>query len=283
MLMGYHYPKAICKPTLDFLRSKDVRGIDYYSDCLSGIVIHDSIIKDAMKICRAIFVDYKRYQVVATELDIHPAFIGAIHYMECNRNWSRCLHNGEKWNRVTTLTPKGIGPFASWEDSTINALSTVKKYIEYNILESYLYAAERHNGFGYYFKGNNSPYIFSGTNKWTKGKFISDGIYDSEARSSQIGIATILITGEIIGLWRFKRKRDINIDFSTSNWHTIRYSNDVTSITVKMHQDNMNKMAQEINLVNFDMLTVDGIAGSKTSKAHREFFGEYLLGDPGRE
>ncbi len=50
-----------------------------------------------------------------------------------------------------------------------------------------------------------------------------------------------------------------------------------------MHQDNMNKMAQEINLVNFDMLTVDGIAGSKTSKAHREFFGEYLLGDPGRE
>jgi lysozyme family protein len=38
----------------------------------------------------------------------------------------------------------------------------------------------------------NSPYLWSGSNHYTKGKFIHDGQFDPEAVSKQIGAGTML-------------------------------------------------------------------------------------------
>ncbi len=55
-----------------------------------------------------------------------------------------------------------------------------------------LLVVEGYNGFGYARKGKMSPYLWSGSNNYTKGKYVADGKYDPEAVSHQIGAALLL-------------------------------------------------------------------------------------------
>lgn len=55
-----------------------------------------------------------------------------------------------------------------------------------------LWRFEGYNGFGYYPKGINSPYLWSFSNHYTKGKFVRDGVYDPAAVSKQCGAAAML-------------------------------------------------------------------------------------------
>jgi lysozyme family protein len=48
------------------------------------------------------------------------------------------------------------------------------------------------DGFGYQGKGIFSPYLWSGTNFYTKGKYLSDHIFDPNAVSRAIGVVPLL-------------------------------------------------------------------------------------------
>ena len=55
-----------------------------------------------------------------------------------------------------------------------------------------LYRFEANNGMGYRKRSVATPYLWSFTNHYDKGKFVADGKYDAEAISKQVGAAVLL-------------------------------------------------------------------------------------------
>lgn len=137
----------------------------------------------------------ERYEKVAEKTGVPWFIVGAIHHKECSGDFKKGLHNGQRWDRVTTIVPKGKGPFRSWEDAAIDALNDKMDWLmpiigEFNI-EGILYFCERYNGAGYYHRGINSPYLWAYTNHYTKGLFVSDGNFDKNAVSKNPGCVAI--------------------------------------------------------------------------------------------
>jgi hypothetical protein len=59
-------------------------------------------------------------------------------------------------------------------------------------IEDKLSFLEAYNGWGYVKKGINSPYLWSGTNHYTSGKYVRDGVFDPRAVSKQLGAVCML-------------------------------------------------------------------------------------------
>ena len=119
--------------------------------------------------------------------------IACIHNMECSQRFDRNQLNGQRLDRVTTWVPKGYGPWNSWEESCVDAFKIKKLPTIWN-LENTLYFLEAYNGTGYlrFHKDVNTPYLWSYTNHYTRGKYVSDGKWSSTAVSKQVGCAAIL-------------------------------------------------------------------------------------------
>lgn len=120
--------------------------------------------------------------------------VALIHEMECSQNFNKYLGNGQDLSKKTTIVPVGRGPFASFEDGAEDALKLqgADKIKDWS-LGNVLYFLEGYNGYGYsIYKGINSPYLWSGSNHYSSGKYVSDGKYDPNAVSSQIGIALLM-------------------------------------------------------------------------------------------
>lgn len=127
-------------------------------------------------------------------------FIGLLHMMESGNDFTRHLHNGDLLSdytrNVPALRPKvGHGPPFTFEESAIDALSYMKfdQVKDWPIFQI-LYLAEKFNGWGYRTLSVpiNSPYLWSFTNLYTAGKYVSDGKYSATAISLQPGIAPVL-------------------------------------------------------------------------------------------
>lgn len=119
--------------------------------------------------------------------------IAVIHVMEAAGNMTRQILNGEKWDQETVLVPKGEGPFNSWAESTKRAFELSKPMKNWSIPNT-LYFLEGHNGWGYRRIHSDvlSPYLWSGSNHYKKGKYVADGKWDKNYVSKQIGAAVIL-------------------------------------------------------------------------------------------
>ena len=141
-----------------------------------------------------------KYQKVANILNngIHWWFIGIIHVMEGGGKFTKHLHNGDSLNARTINVPKGRPkqghPPFTWEESALDALRYTKldKVTDWSI-GNCLDLFEKYNGLGYRKKGVPSPYLWSFTNFYEKGKYVKDGKYDPEAVSKQPGCAAILL------------------------------------------------------------------------------------------
>jgi lysozyme family protein len=138
-----------------------------------------------------------RYQTVVSGWSIPAYVVGVIHNMESDLNFTRHLHNGDKLTARTVHVPAGrpltgTPPF-TWEESAKDALQMrgMDKVTDWSISHMLL-VVEGYNGFGYARRGRLSPYLWAGSNHYTKGKYVSDGKFDPEAVSNQIGAALIL-------------------------------------------------------------------------------------------
>lgn len=123
--------------------------------------------------------------------------IGLIHLMEGGCNFKTHLHNGDSLNARTVNVPKGrpktgVPPF-TWEDSAFDALTYtgLASYTNWTI-GNILDRLEKYNGLGYRNRGVASPYLWSYTNWYSKGKYTSDGKFDANAISKQPGVAAIM-------------------------------------------------------------------------------------------
>jgi lysozyme family protein len=131
-----------------------------------------------------------RYLAAQLLTGVDWRIIGVIHNLEAGGSFARQILNGERWKKRTRLVPKGEGPWRSWEESCVTAFKYHK--LESNSVGAVLKFLERYNGLGYVKRGINSPYIWSYTNHYTSGKYVSDGKYSSYAVSKQAGAAPTL-------------------------------------------------------------------------------------------
>jgi lysozyme family protein len=137
------------------------------------------------------------YQQIGAELEIPWAFIGITHGMECGFNFTAHLHNGDPLGARTVHVPKGRPmsgrPPFTWSQSARDALicNGYHQISDWSVPHM-LYLFERYNGMGYRRRSLPSPYLWSYSNLYEKGKFVTDGYFDPEAVSKQCGAALML-------------------------------------------------------------------------------------------
>jgi lysozyme family protein len=137
------------------------------------------------------------YQRVESELGVPWVFVGVIHGMECGFNFAGHLHNGDRLTARTVNVPKGrpkdSEPPFTWLQSALDALRLKKLDAVTDWSTPHmLYLLEGYNGFGYRRRALPSPYLWSFSNVYEKGKFVMDGKFDPNAVSKQCGAALML-------------------------------------------------------------------------------------------
>ena len=147
------------------------------------------------QLARAILTDKARYRSIERVTGVPWYMVSVIHQRESDRDWDTYLGNGQSIHRVTTIVPKGRGPFGSFEAGAIDAfdydgLSRIKSWP----IERCAYECERFNGMGYRGHGVPSAYLWSWSNIYRGGKYVSDGVWSSSARDAQCGTMPILQT-----------------------------------------------------------------------------------------
>jgi lysozyme family protein len=138
----------------------------------------------------------QRYLTVSARTGIPWPFIAVTHQRESSQNWNRSLAQGDPWNEVSTHVPAGRGPFSSWEDAAYDALVNCGPYAARNkdwSIGGLLTLLERYNGVGYVNRGLPSPYLWSGTDQYNKGKYVRDGVFDPDVVDKQLGCAGLIM------------------------------------------------------------------------------------------
>lgn len=120
-------------------------------------------------------------------------------------HWDKQLAQGDPLSHESTHIPRGEGPYLHHSGETISddpwfraAVVALKDDAPHaarwkdwsgggsmTILEEY-------NGLGYANMGRSSPYVWAGTDQYSRGKYTSDGHYDPNAVDQQLGCAGIL-------------------------------------------------------------------------------------------
>ena len=230
-----------------------------------------------------------RYESVGNTIGVPWYFIGAIHSMESSLRFDCHLHNGDPLTARTENVPKGRpvtgDPPFTWEESATDALKSksLDRITDWS-LPSLLYQFERYNGFGYRKLRTAvlSPYLWSFSNHYTKGKFIADGTFDPEFVSGQCGAAVILRRMADQGMVPLAtteaepdtRGEDLAATVSRLQ-SQVSFSQTKKSEAAKVLQKELNK---------FPGITLreDGIPGKLTSAAVKKVTGDFLANDPAR-
>lgn len=134
------------------------------------------------------------YSFVSKTIGCPWYVVACLHYREASFNAKTCLHNGDPLPGPTTHVPEGRGPFASWQEAAVDALRLKNFAVTSTWTIPYvLFKLEGYNGFGYRLRhGGNSPYIYSGTQFYTAGKYASDGNFEPALVDKQQGCMAIL-------------------------------------------------------------------------------------------
>ncbi|PKL81768.1 MAG: hypothetical protein CVV24_13585 [Ignavibacteriae bacterium HGW-Ignavibacteriae-3] len=245
---------------------------DEYQGLFDQCQIKPEKLAEVENIISRITNDQSRYRNVETKLGIPWFFIAAIHNMESSLNFTRHLHNGDPLSSRTTHVPAGRpvsgNPPFTWEQSAEDSLK-LQKLDRWNDwrLAGVLYKIEEYNGWGY--RGRHpevlSPYLWSGSGHYIKGKYIADGRWSDTAVSNQIGAGVILR--------RMSEKGMINfVDATIPKKPILYYSSKETEYGQEL-QIFLNKFPGIY-------LLTDGKPGQKTSDAFKIISGNYLYGDP---
>ena len=140
-----------------------------------------------------------RYQKVGRAVGIPWYVVGIIHSLEASGDFTRHLHNGDPLTARTVHVPAGRPktgrPPFTWEQSAVDALRGrgLGAWTDWTVPGT-LYQLEAYNGFGYRDQHPNvpSPYLWSFSNHYTRGKYVADGRFSPAAVSQQVGAALLL-------------------------------------------------------------------------------------------
>lgn len=148
-----------------------------------------------------------RYERAGVRTGVPWFFIAVTHALESSFNFRAHLHNGDfplsaRTRQVPAGRPRVWLPPSDWESSAIDALNLLGFSGQSDwSLERTLHRLEAYNGFGYRRVGVPTPYLWSFSQHYDRGKFVADGSFSRNARSQQCGAAVMLkrldVAGEI--------------------------------------------------------------------------------------
>ncbi len=140
-----------------------------------------------------------RYEEVARRAGLPAPLVAAIHWRESTGDFNTYLHQGDRLGRPAVHVPRDIPVFHDWTEAAVHALdmkSTLREAMRITTQTTDLAAlatyAEHYNGLGYHYRGRPSPYVFSGTDQYSRGKFVRDGVYSSRTRDRQLGVVAMI-------------------------------------------------------------------------------------------
>lgn len=136
-----------------------------------------------------------RYQTVEAKTGVPWPFIAVTHERESSQNWQRSLAQGDPIDRPSIHVPAGRPP-GTWEAVAIDALVNCGPHAARNndwSIGGLLTLLERYNGVGYANRGLPSPYLWSGTDQYSAGKYVADGVFDPHEVDKQLGCAGLII------------------------------------------------------------------------------------------
>lgn len=165
-----------------------------YKALWDGMSVTAKVKADADAQAKKMLANKARYRLIERATGVPWHFVALVHYRESTMNFSKNLCNGQPLSMRTTIVPKGRGPYKSFEESAFDALVTIKGYsakLDWS-LGPYIFRIEGYNGYGYHGQGIPSPYLWGGSNKQKRGKYIRDHVFDPNAWDTQLGVLTIL-------------------------------------------------------------------------------------------
>ena len=139
-----------------------------------------------------------RYENVGEQTGVPWYFIAVTHGLEASFNFRAHLHNGDfplssRTRQVPAGRPTKWLPPSDWESSARDALRLLGFTGQKDwSLERTLYRLEAYNGFGYRSYGVPTPYLWSFSNHYDRGKYVADGKFSYTARSQQCGASVML-------------------------------------------------------------------------------------------
>ena len=143
---------------------------------------------------------YTRIEKMRPDPSVPARVIFVLHGRESTWSFRKHLHEGSPLTGRTRWVPKGRpksgSPPFTFEESAEDALYKLKdmENWDWSDLHPLLQNIERYNGLGYqkYHKDVPSPYLWSGTSIYSRGKYVADGRFSKLAVDKQIGCAAIL-------------------------------------------------------------------------------------------
>lgn len=170
----------------------------------ANMKIKDEHLLDARSAALHLVKGRPQYETVQAKTGVPWWWTGIVHSLEAGLKFDCHLHNGDSLRRRTVHVPAGRpkaapedGTCYTWEESACDALaekglaSAPGESRDWSIVPA-LKRLELYNGTGYHSKGIYSPYLWSFSNHYSAGKYVSDGTYDHLAVSSQCGGAVLL-------------------------------------------------------------------------------------------
>lgn len=219
-----------------------------------------------------------RYQPVSDSSGVPWYFIAAVHLRESSFAIAH-LHNGDPLDARTVRVPAGRPripePPYTFEQSADDALRLKKLHLWQDwSLSGTLYQLERYNGMGYRRRGKPSPYLWSYSQHYQRGKFVADGKYSDTFVDRQCGTATFL--RRLAELQQFHFPDEPDIEESTPL--VVNYTGQRPTDPILIER--ARALQAWLNSHPGIYLKVDGWPGTRTSNAFRKVTGSYLPGDP---
>jgi lysozyme family protein len=130
-----------------------------------------------------------RYAEVTARTGIPQIYIATSFEREASSDFTKNPAQGWSLRSRSQVIPYN-GPFATWLDAALAAyaIDGVDKVPSAEWTWPRLaFEEEAINGFGYRAHGVHSPYLWAGTNDYSRGKFIADGRFSADAVDQQLG------------------------------------------------------------------------------------------------
>ncbi len=180
---------------------------DYQNYLSNGL---ESVKKDTSKksydneeaaAAKQIEAKFSKIDEIAQKANIPREVVAGIWYREMSFRDGCYLHNGDPLGTATVHVPKGIY-FGTHQfvEAAVHALNLKRGLADQMGLSygSKDYAAmcaycEAYNGFGYRNKGTASAYVSAGTEKYTGGMYVADGVFSSTTKDSRVGVLRIFM------------------------------------------------------------------------------------------
>jgi lysozyme family protein len=253
-----------------------------YESLFNTCIIRPGRAKEADGLVAKLQANKPRYLKVSGAQGIPWHFVAVIHNMEAGLNFTKHLHNGDPLTARTVQVPAGQpkngNPPFTWEESASDALAMKKLGAKTDwSFAGTLYQLERYNGFGYrlYHPHVLSPYLWSASNHYESGKYVSDGTWSDTAKSGQCGSAVLLR----------RMAENSQIEFADQPAPKPKDSPAVVSYAKSKSNDpeviaRVDALQNWLNTFPGIFVKPDSIPGGRTSEAYRKVTGHYLPGDP---